>query len=79
LSATFAIPVSTISATPRPGGDVRLMPMALKPLYRGVHGLVGDSWQTEVLRLGQRSRMSTPVGGVTVSAVWLPRTAVDDG
>jgi hypothetical protein len=61
------------------GGGVWLMPVALKPLFRGVHGLEGDRWQTEILRLGTRSRTSVRVGGVVGKAIWLPREAIDDG
>lgn len=60
-------------------GGVWLMPMALKPLYKGVSGLEGDRWQTEILRLGQRSRVTVRVGGVSGKAIWLPREAVDTG
>jgi hypothetical protein len=68
-------PVPRLSA----GGGIWLMPMALKPLYRGVHGLDGDRWQIELLRLGTRSRTSVRVGGVVGKAIWLPREAIDDG
>lgn len=60
-------------------GGVWLMPVAIKPLYRGVHGLEGDRWQMEILRLGTRSRGTVRVGGVTGKAIWLPREAIDDG
>lgn len=68
-------PVPRLSA----GGGVWLMPMALKPLWKGAHGLEGDRWQMEILRLGSRSKAAVRVGGVVGKAIWLPREAVDDG
>lgn len=60
-------------------GGLWLLPVAMQSLFRGAHGLDGDRWQTEILRLGVRSKSVVRVGGVAGKAIWLPREAVEDG
>ena len=59
-------------------GGVWLMPVAIRPLFQGVHGLEGDRWQTEVMRIALRSTKNVRVGGVTGRAIWLPRREISD-
>ena len=61
-------------------GGVWLLPVAIRPLFKGVAGLDGDRWQMALLRtICQRSKVAVRVGGVSGKAIWLPREAIDDG